>query len=142
VEQDLQITVKGMNDELALNIGYAIASVLSALEGPLHFRRMHRVIATAEFGAELKELSTATASGNAIIHTNEDYAIAVAKVLLIPCDTEIEPLCRSPKIRNQKLLSGSCTCFITSFVTLMMKTKNSTRFLMLASPSIHGQGNI
>jgi len=53
---------------------------------------MHRIIVTNNFAGELAELSTATASGNPIEYTNEEYAVAVAKVLLLPRGDEIEIL--------------------------------------------------
>lgn len=84
-----------MREDVGLNIGNAIASVLRTFIGanePLDFRRMHRVIAAADFGGELAALSPSTASGNPITHTNEDYAVAVAKVLLLPRGEGIEIL--------------------------------------------------
>jgi hypothetical protein len=51
---------------------------------------MQRIIVTNNFAGELAELSTATASGNPIERTNEEYAFAVAKVLLLPRGDEIE----------------------------------------------------
>jgi hypothetical protein len=55
---------------------------------------MHRIVVAADFAGELAELSAATASGNPITHTNEEYAIAMAKVLLLPRgeDYEIVPV--------------------------------------------------
>lgn len=78
-------------------IGQAVFETVRALEGMgegLDFRRMHRIVVAMDFGRELAELSTATASGNLITHTNEEYATAMAKVLLLPQgeDYEIVPV--------------------------------------------------
>jgi len=51
---------------------------------------MHRIIVTTDFAGELAELSKHTVSGIQISHTNEDYAIAVAKVVLIPAGDGFE----------------------------------------------------
>ena len=51
---------------------------------------MHRIILPADFSGELTALSHETESGSPITHTNEEYAIAVAKVLLLPCDSDYE----------------------------------------------------
>lgn len=55
---------------------------------------MHRILVATDFAAELAELSAATASGNPITRTDEEYAIAVAKVQLLPRgeDYEIVPV--------------------------------------------------
>jgi hypothetical protein len=50
----------------------------------LDLRRMYRIVVAADFAGELAELSAATASGEPITHTDEEYGIAVAKVLLLP----------------------------------------------------------
>ena len=69
-----------------------ILKALSTGEAPLDLRRMHRIIVAADFAGELAELSAATKSGRPIAHTNEEYAVAVAKVLLLPKGEEIEIL--------------------------------------------------
>lgn len=95
LESNLQITVKGASEEMGQNIGNAVASVLRALikaDQRFDLRRMHRVIITTDFAGELAEQSKATVSGNAIGYTNEEYAQAVAKVLLLPRGSEIEIL--------------------------------------------------
>jgi hypothetical protein len=87
MESDLQITIKGLPDELANNVGNAVASIIKNFEASnpsLDFRRMHHVIIASDFAGELAALSCATASGNPITHTNEEYAVAVAKILLFP----------------------------------------------------------
>jgi len=56
----------------------------------LDLRRMHRVVVAADFDEALKELSTQTASGNPIAYTNEDYALGVAKVLMLPHEAGAE----------------------------------------------------
>jgi hypothetical protein len=64
----------------------------------LDFRRMHRVIVATDFAGELADLSAATASGNPSTHTDEEYAIAVAKVQVLSRggDYEIVPVVSAP----------------------------------------------
>lgn len=93
MEQDLQITLKGLPEDIGCAIGNAIATAVRTfkeVDSELDFRRMHRIVVTTDFAGELAELSAATASGNSITHTNEDYAIAVAKVMIIPRGDEFE----------------------------------------------------
>lgn len=93
MESDLQITIKGVQEELAKKIGYAVADAIRAFKQvneDLDIRRMHRILLPADFAGELNELSGKIASGNPITHTNEEYAIAVAKVLILPRDEEYE----------------------------------------------------
>lgn len=93
MESDLQITIKGVQEELAKKIGYAVADAIKAFKQvneDLDIQRMHRILLPADFAGELNELSRKTASGNPITHTNEEYAIAVAKVLILPRDEEYE----------------------------------------------------
>lgn len=93
MEPDLQITLKGLPEEIANAIGKAIAAAVRTfkeMDSELDFRRMHRIVVTTDFAGELAELSATRASGNPIIHTNEDYAIAVAKVVIIPRGDEFE----------------------------------------------------
>ncbi len=93
MEANLQVQCQGVQEELAIKIGNAISELLHALSGlaePLDFRRMHRIIVTADFSQTLAQLSESSASGNSIDHTNEEYAVAVAKVILLPRDDGIE----------------------------------------------------
>ncbi len=93
MESDLQIIVKGLPDDIGCAIGNAVATAVKSFmeaDNDLDFRRMHRIVVTADFAGELSELSAATASGNSITHTNEDYAVAVAKVMILPRDEEFE----------------------------------------------------
>lgn len=97
MESDLRISVKGLSDDLAYMVGEAVLMVVERLErlsGGLDLRRMHRIVVAADFAGELAELSSATASGEPITHTNEEYGVAVAKVLLLPRgeDYEIVPV--------------------------------------------------
>lgn len=93
MENDLQIIVKGLSEDIGCAIGNAVATAVRTFkeaDNDLDFRRMHRIVVTADFAGELSELSAATVSGNTITHTNEDYAVAVAKVLILPRDEEFE----------------------------------------------------
>ncbi|MCA1636461.1 MAG: hypothetical protein LC802_22925, partial [Acidobacteria bacterium] len=90
MESNVQITLKGMHEEFANEIGNAVAGIVRALTEHLDFRRMRRIIITTDFAGELEELSRQTASGSPITHTNEEYAVAVAKVMLLPHGDEIE----------------------------------------------------
>ena len=90
MEKDLQMSFKGVEENLAKDISLVINATLVKLDETLDFRRMHQIIITADFAKELAELSSATASGSDIQHTNEEYAIAVAKVLLFQKDNDLE----------------------------------------------------
>ena len=93
MESDLEISVKGLPEKLAHEVGNTIAAIIKDFENidvGLDFRRMHRIEVTTDFTGELTELSKKTASGNQISHTNEDYAVAVAKIMMIPDGDEIE----------------------------------------------------
>lgn len=95
IESDLQITIKGVPEESATNIGNAILEAVRAFnetDKDLDLRRMHCIIVTADFSRELEELSSSTASGNPITYTDEEYAVAVAKVMILPRDEELEIL--------------------------------------------------
>lgn len=97
MESDLQISVKGLPDDLGDVVGTVVMKVVSSLErlgGGLDLRRMHRIIVAKDFARELAELSAATASGRPITHTDEEYAVAVAKVMILPRgeDYEIVPV--------------------------------------------------
>ena len=93
MEQDLQIIIKGLPEDVGCAIGNAVATAVRTFkeaDNDLDFRRMHRIVVTVDFAGELSELSAATVSGNTITHTNEDYAVAVAKVMIIPRGDEFE----------------------------------------------------
>lgn len=93
MKSDIQITIKGVQAELAKNIGNAVFEAVKAFKQAdenLDIRRMHRIILPADFAGELADLSRETASGTPITHTNEEYAIAVAKVLILPRDDNYE----------------------------------------------------
>ena len=92
MESDLQITVKGKEECLARKIGEAVLEMVKVLDNRLDFRRMHQIIITPDFSKELKEQSARTASGNAIEYTDEEYAVAVAKVMLFRDNNEFEIL--------------------------------------------------
>jgi hypothetical protein len=92
MESNLQITVKGIPEALAHSVGDTIFEIIQTLDQTLDFRRMHRIIITADFAGELAKLSSATVSGNPITHTNEEYAIAVAQVLTFPHSDDFEIL--------------------------------------------------
>jgi hypothetical protein len=93
MESDLQITVKGLPEDSANMIGNTVLAVVRTLERAdekLDLRRMHRIVVAKDFAGELAELSAATASGNPITHTDEEYAVAVAKVMALPSDEDYE----------------------------------------------------
>ena len=96
-EPDIQISVKGLPDNLADRLGGVVLKAAEKLEqvgGGLDLRRMHRMVVTTDFAGELAELSAARVAGNPITYTNEEYGIAIAKVLLLPRgeDYEIVPV--------------------------------------------------
>jgi len=93
MESDIQIIIKGVQTELAKNIGNAVFGAVKAFKQAnenLDISRMHRIILPADFAGELADLSRETASGSSITYTNEKYAIAVAKVLILPRDDNYE----------------------------------------------------
>lgn len=93
MESDIQITIKGVQTELAKNIGNAVFGAVKAFKQAnenLDISRMNRIILPADFAIELADLSRETASGSSITYTNEEYAIAVAKVLILPRDDNYE----------------------------------------------------
>lgn len=93
MESNLQIILRGLDDEKANKLGHVLIEIIRAFEQvnkQLDFRRMHRIIIATDFAKELAALSGQTASGNAITHTKEQYALAVAKVLLLPYGEEYE----------------------------------------------------
>jgi len=93
MESDLQIIIKGAQTELANNIGNAVFAAIEGLKQDnenLDISRMHRIILTGDFAGELADLSRETASGSSITYTNEEYAIAVAKTLLLPRNGDYE----------------------------------------------------
>jgi len=96
MEPDLQIRIKGLDDQIANKVGCMVSDIIKGLSeiDRLDFRRMHKVIVAVDFAQELNEISKLTALGNPIVFTNEDYGIAVAKVLLLPhgSDYEIVPV--------------------------------------------------
>ena len=77
-------------------LGRAVLKVVEVFEraGGLDLRRMHRILVVTDFTGELAELSAATASGDPITSTDEEYAIAVARVQILPRgeDYEIVPV--------------------------------------------------
>lgn len=103
MEPDLQISIKGLPEDQAHILGNTIANIIEFFEKideSLDFRRMHRIVVTADFAGELVELSEQTVSGNQITHTNEDYAVAVAKVMILPGDElEILPILNAQYIK-------------------------------------------
>jgi hypothetical protein len=104
MEKNIQLVVKGCGADFANQLGGTLQGVIQGLEmeSNLDLRRIHQMIITDDFAGELQTLSSSTKSGNPIQHTNEDYATAVAKVLLLPRGEEIEIL----PVFNIHLISG------------------------------------
>ncbi len=95
METNIQIAVKGIPEDLANNIRGAFNAVLNAfmkVDGALDLRRMYQVVVTTDFAAEMVELSKRTISGNPITYTNEEYAVAIAKVFSFPHEDDYENL--------------------------------------------------
>ncbi|MBK8465917.1 MAG: hypothetical protein IPL32_08810 [Chloracidobacterium sp.] len=93
MESDYQIVLKGMSDEIASIVSEAVAKTIHNIElanENLDLRRIERIIICTDFAGELQNLSASTASGNPITHTSEEYATAVAKVLLLPKNGDFE----------------------------------------------------
>lgn len=92
MEPDLQITIKGVQEDHATNVGNAVLQLVNILDNDLDFRRMHQIIIATDFAKEMEEQSARTVSGNAIEFTNEEYAAAVAKVMIFPDNDDFEIL--------------------------------------------------
>lgn len=97
MESDLQIIVKGLSDDFTHLLSEALSMVvrrLEQLDGGLDLRRMYRIIVPEDFAKELAELSATTFSGESIARTDEDYALGVAMVMILPLaeDYEIVPV--------------------------------------------------
>jgi hypothetical protein len=93
MESNLQITIKGLTGELATNAGNAVGVVIRTFLNEntgLDLRRLSRIILTTDFTEALTELSQQKAIENPIGHTNEEYAVAVGKVLVFPLDQDYE----------------------------------------------------
>src|SRR5688572_12628620 len=90
MQPNAEITIKGVREDIAKELGEAVADVVRELSQELDFRRLRRIIITTDFSGELKELSSETASNNPITHTDEEYGSAVAKVMLLPFEDEFE----------------------------------------------------
>lgn len=89
------ISAQGITEAFAREMGQTLLVLVRELEtfkGGLDLRRMHRIIVTTDMTTQLKELASLTASGAPITHTDEDYGVAVAKVLLLPKEEGIEIL--------------------------------------------------
>lgn len=87
MEDDLRLAVKGLSDDVAQNLGVAVAEVvrqLEAIEPGLDLRRMHEIVVAVDYGAELEALGTCCASGRSPSYTNEDYALGLGQVLTLP----------------------------------------------------------
>jgi hypothetical protein len=96
-ESSIQITVTGLREDIGNKIANNFADLVAALtqgDDPLDLRRMHRVIFTTDFAGTLADLSKNMPSGNPITHTDEAYAQAIGKVVLLPHgdDYEIVPV--------------------------------------------------
>jgi hypothetical protein len=95
MENDLKMTVKGLPEELATQTGLVVAEVIKTFEkvdANLDLRRLHRIILTTDLGRELGDLAQETFSKNPITYTNEEYATAIAKVLILPHEDNHEIL--------------------------------------------------
>lgn len=93
MEPDFQISVKGLPEDIVPFISNSFVEIIRAFKKSnekLDFRRMHRIVVTTDIAGELADLSTKTASGKQITFTDEDYAVAIAKVMIIPNGDEFE----------------------------------------------------
>ncbi|HSW64997.1 MAG TPA: hypothetical protein VLH56_17055 [Dissulfurispiraceae bacterium] len=95
IETNLQLSVKGLPEQDAYSVGGALHEIIQVareIDEKLDLRRMFRIIITTTYSAELADLSSATASGKPLTHTDEEYAIGVAQVLILPKEDGFELL--------------------------------------------------
>jgi hypothetical protein len=93
MEQKIQIQFHGVQESWIDKLQSVIISLiygLVRLTPPLDFRRMYRIIVTENFSETLNDLSELKQTGNKISYTNEEYAVAVAKIVLLPVADGIE----------------------------------------------------
>ena len=93
MESDFKITINGLPEEIAVDTGTAVATVVRKIEDAgLDFRRMHQIILTTDLATELATVEQKTKSKKPITFTNEEYATAIAKVFIIPRNDDYEIL--------------------------------------------------
>jgi hypothetical protein len=90
LQLDVEISVRGFSDDEAQKIRAALKAVMERFSDSLDYRRMTRIIVTTEFAEDLAELLGDTSCEQFSTHTNEDYAVAVAKVLTLPHEEDYE----------------------------------------------------
>ena len=64
MQTNTEIQITGVREDIANELGEAVADVVRELSQELDFRRLRRIIITTDFAGELKELSSQTASKN------------------------------------------------------------------------------
>ncbi|TIO76172.1 MAG: hypothetical protein E5X74_21555 [Mesorhizobium sp.] len=83
------ITVSGLTDEAAKGLAFRVAALVGELTGidrprPLDLRRMKRMVFAADYAAALED--EVGDSGRRVAPTREDYAVGVAKVIVLRLD--------------------------------------------------------
>lgn len=102
---NLKIIVKGLPEDISTRLGNTIGVVIQSLLKAgveLDLRRLNQIILTTDFNAEMIELSKRSVSGNLITYTNEEYAVAVAKVFIFPYEGDFENIL----VFNANIASG------------------------------------
>lgn len=93
MEEDLKVAVKGVEEKRAHEMGNNVALAikhLGASGNGLDLRRMHRIIVTSDLGGEIANLSIERGFEKSITHTNEEYAVALAQVNILPIGDDYE----------------------------------------------------
>lgn len=91
LEPNLQVSVKGIEEEAGYEVAHAVAETLQAfmqIDQDLDLRRMQQIIVATDFAGALSEIVPITASRKFIEYTNENYATAVARTLILPHDDD------------------------------------------------------
>lgn len=85
IEPDLQLTIKGLPEDLAQPLGQVLVRVIQTIAEPdLNLANLHRIIVARDFPEELEALSQTRPGLRPATFTNEEYASAVAQSVPMP----------------------------------------------------------
>ena len=93
MEPNINVTIRGIDENLANSIGHVMGDAVATLEDfevKIDLRRMYRIVVTTDFAGELSNMSGNVTSGEFQTHTDEEYAVGVAQVRVLPLDGNFE----------------------------------------------------